>query len=85
MCEKCKNKKEEQGLYEWYGLEKVDEIPRKVEAEYLRFLYSLHKENKTLDIEEIKRFCEICRLEPKCLEKCKLILRKLKGFVRFVG
>lgn len=46
-CKSCNSSKSDKGVYEWYGLDRRNEIPRIVEGKYLKLLYSLHEQNQT--------------------------------------
>ncbi len=48
-CKKCNSSKGAKGIYEWYGLERKDELPRIVAGKYLKLLYDIHERNGTLD------------------------------------
>jgi len=41
-CRKCNSSKSSKGLYEWYGIERKDELPRVVAGKYLKLLYKIH-------------------------------------------
>ncbi|MEM5799355.1 MAG: HNH endonuclease [Candidatus Aenigmatarchaeota archaeon] len=63
VCKKCNSSKGEKRLYEWFGLENKDKIPRVAEGKYLKLLYKLHEKNNTLD----KRLlCDVCDMSEKC-------------------
>jgi hypothetical protein len=48
-CRKCNSSKGCKGLYEWYGIEHKDELPRIVAGKYLKMLYELHERNGSLE------------------------------------
>lgn len=48
-CTKCNSSKGSKGLYEWYGVNRKDELPRIVAGKYLKMLYEIHERNNTLD------------------------------------
>jgi len=62
-CKKCNSRRKDKGIYEWYQLERRNEVPRIVEGKYLKELYSLHEEKDTLNIDkkQLKKLCENCR------------------------
>jgi len=69
VCSKCNSSKGNKKLYEYFGLEDKDNIPRIAEGKYLKLLYKIHKNNKTLDydIEDIKNyFCPNCKQKEEC-------------------
>ncbi|MCP8320958.1 MAG: HNH endonuclease, partial [archaeon] len=69
-CKSCNASKGDKGIFEWYGLDRRNEIPRIVEGRYLKLLYTLHEKNNTLDkgTGAIAELCEICRLGRLCKE-----------------
>ena len=69
-CKSCNASKSNKGVYEWYGLERRNEIPRVVEGKYLKLLYKLHEKNGTLNkgVATTTQLCEICRLGHLCKE-----------------
>lgn len=52
-CRKCNSSKGKKGLYEWYSIDKKDELPRVVEGKYLKLLYEIHKNNGTLQASDL--------------------------------
>ena len=48
-CASCNSRKGSKRLYEWYGLESRNDLPRIAEGKYLKLLYSLHEAGSTLD------------------------------------
>ncbi len=69
-CKSCNSSKGDKGIYEWYGLERRNELPRIVEGKYLKLLYALHEKEGTLDInnKDLEKLCENCQLENLCEE-----------------
>lgn len=68
-CRNCNSSKGNKGLYEWYGYNKRNEIPRIAEGKYLKLLYKLHEEKGTLDmnLEDIKNsLCSKCNNKYLC-------------------
>jgi hypothetical protein len=61
-CQHCNSSKGDKGVYEWYELERRDELPRIVEGKYLKLLYGIHEELGTLDAgrKDIERLCAYC-------------------------
>lgn len=84
VCKTCNSSKGANRLYEWYGLDNNDNIPRIAEGKYLKLLYDLHENNGTLNISisELQKLCKVCDLEPKCPEKQKLTIYCLEGFLK---
>ena len=68
-CKECNLKKSKKRLYEFFTLEKKDEVPRIAEGKYLKLIYDLHESNKTLDIVEISTLCPECDLKKSCIEQ----------------
>lgn len=48
-CKKCASSKGGKDLIEWWGIERIDEMPRSVMEKYLKILYLCHECNGTLD------------------------------------
>lgn len=67
-CRRCNSSKGNRGVYEWYGIERRNELPRIVEGKYLKLLYTFHEKEGTLDVDAggLEKLCEICRLENLC-------------------
>ncbi len=70
VCKKCNSSKGNKRLYEWYGLENKDNIPRIAEGKYLKLLYDLHEREGTLNADKNELTTKLC---PKCnmQEICK--------------
>ncbi len=68
ICQDCNLKKSNKRLYEYSILDNKINIPRIVEGKYLKLLYDLHAQAKTLDVEEISILCPHCDLKNKCKE-----------------
>jgi hypothetical protein len=83
VCQKCNSSKGSKRLYEWYGLDHRNELPRIAEGKYLKELYEIHASMGTLDIakEDILQLCERCDLGEKCPEKQKLTVYCLEGLL----
>ena len=62
-CKTCNSSKGGKRLYEWYGEENRDEIPRIAEGKYLKLLYELHEKNGTLNIDKAELTTQLC---PRC-------------------
>jgi hypothetical protein len=67
-CRTCNSSKGNKGVYEWYGLERRNEIPRIVEGKYLKLLYTLHERLGTLDMgrTNLQDLCRICNQAKLC-------------------
>ncbi len=49
-CRSCNSKKGDRDVFEWYGPERVDEIPKLVMSKFLKLSYRLHEAQGTLDL-----------------------------------
>ena len=78
VCGSCNSAKGSKRLYEWYGLDKRNDLPRIAEGKYLKLLYSLHERRGTLDAIP-GDLCPACDLGPKCPTKEKLSVYCLEG------
>ena len=78
VCKKCNSSKGDNRLYEWFGLQNRNRIPRIAEGKYLKLLYELHRRLGTLPM-KIPELCPKCDLEPKCPVKEKLTVYCLEG------
>lgn len=68
VCKACNSSKRDKRLYEWKGLNSKDGHHRIAEGKYLKYLYSRHEKQGTLDVEDVKKLCSICDMQ-KCCEK----------------
>jgi hypothetical protein len=68
VCRSCNSSKGDKGVYEWFGLERRNELPRIVEGKYLKLLYISHERAGTLDIsrESLEKLCEVCEVGYLC-------------------
>lgn len=64
VCRACNSSKGAKGLYEWKGLGEKNNQNRIAEGKYLKYLYSLHERNGTLD-RTLQDLCP-CGLKQKC-------------------
>ena len=78
VCKGCNSSKGSRRLYEWYGLEERNDLPRVAEGKYLKLLYSLHGEGGTLDSTP-KSLCPRCDLGKRCPVPGKLSVYCLEG------
>jgi len=69
-CRNCNVSKGDKGVYEWYGLDRRNEIPRVVEGKYLKLLYGLHERHGTLNMGRttLSELCRTCSLGNVCPE-----------------
>ena len=78
VCSSCNSKKGSKRLYEWYGLESRNDLPRIAEGKYLKLLYSLHEQKGTLNAVTTD-LCPSCDLGAKCPVKRKLSVYCIEG------
>ena len=78
VCASCNSKKGSKRLYEWYGLEGRNTLPRIAEGKYLKLLHSLHEVKGTLDAVP-SDLCPSCDLHEKCPVEGKLSVYCLEG------
>lgn len=67
-CKECNLKKSKKRLYEYFTLKNRDSIPRIAEGKYLKLIYDLHKQNGTLDVEDITKLCPACDMKSNCIK-----------------
>lgn len=84
-CRSCNSSKGSRGVYEWYGLEGRDSLPRVVEGKYLKLLYRLHEEKGTLNVgrEDLEILCRECEISHLC-EESTLTVYCLESILRRV-
>jgi len=51
-CRKCNSSKGDRDIFEWYGQERLDEIPKLVSSKFLKLSYRLHETQGTLNMED---------------------------------
>jgi hypothetical protein len=51
-CKNCNSKKKDKDIFEWYGLERADDIPKLVLSKFLKIVYRLHETQGTLDLKD---------------------------------
>ncbi len=51
-CKTCNSSKGNRDVFEWYGLERVAEIPKLVLSKFLKLSYRLHETQGTLDLQD---------------------------------
>lgn len=78
VCASCNSEKGSRRLYEWYGLERRNALPRIAEGKYLKLLYSIHEGKGTLDAVPAD-LCPSCDLGAKCPLEGKLSVYCLEG------
>ena len=53
-CKKCNSSKGDKGVFEWYGLENKDKLPRIVAGKYLKLLMEVHAHKGTLEASDLR-------------------------------
>ena len=71
ICRKCNSSKGNRRLYEWYGLDSRNSIPRIAEGKYLKLLHELHSQKETLN-HTPRDLCAKCDMSNACPEKGEL-------------
>ncbi len=79
VCKSCNSKKGDKRLYEWFGLDQRDDVPRIAEGKYLKLLYALHEGRGTLDEVNVANLCPQCDLGRLCPENATLSVFCLEG------
>jgi hypothetical protein len=51
-CKKCNSSKRDRDIFEWYGQERVAEIPKLALSKFLKLAYDLHETQGTLDLKD---------------------------------
>jgi len=69
VCKSCNSSKGKKRLYEWRGLNAKDTHHRIAEGKYLKYLYSLHERNGTLDESDVAKLCPECNMQKNCEEE----------------
>ncbi|MCG3221041.1 MAG: HNH endonuclease, partial [Candidatus Heimdallarchaeota archaeon] len=48
LCKSCNSSRGNNRIYQWYGVDNLEDIPRNIEGKYLKLLYELHQVRGTL-------------------------------------
>lgn len=85
-CRSCNSSKGSRGVYEWYHLDRKDEVPRVAEGKYLKLLYQVHEAMGTLDAgrADLERLCVDCEVGYLC-EESALTVYCLESVMRSGG
>lgn len=51
-CKKCNSSKGNRDIFEWYGAERLDDIPRLALSKFLKLAYRIHEMQGTLDLKD---------------------------------
>jgi len=83
ICKSCNSSKCSKRLYEFYGIDSRDEIPRIAEGKYLKLLFDIHEQKCTLDIDKatLLELRKVCDLGSKCLSPNTLTVYCLEGLL----
>jgi hypothetical protein len=68
VCKHCNSSKGNKGVYEYFGYENRNKIPRIAEGKYLKLLYSKYEKRGILmvHVDDIEQLCNRCYLREKC-------------------
>jgi len=69
-CNSCNGSRGDQGVFQWLGLKRKDNLHRLVAGKYLKQLYDLHASLGTLETpkDSISDLCSNCRNGSTCVE-----------------
>ena len=70
-CRSCNSSKGSKGLYEWYGEDRKDDLPRIVAGKYLKLLYDIHERNGTLDMSSLNHDGKLDVLDLEVIAHCR--------------
>jgi len=51
-CRKCNSSKGDRDIFEWYGTERLDDIPKLALSKFLKLAYRIHEMQGTLDLKD---------------------------------
>jgi len=51
-CKSCNSSKGDRDAFEWYGPDRVDDVPKLVLSKFLKLAYQLHETQGTLDLKD---------------------------------
>jgi hypothetical protein len=51
-CKKCNSSKGDRDVFEWYGKDRAEEIPKLVLSKFLKLAYDIHETQGTLDLKD---------------------------------
>jgi hypothetical protein len=51
-CRTCNSRKSNKDVFEWYGAERMNDIPKLVLSKFLKLAYDLHEIQGTLDLKD---------------------------------
>jgi hypothetical protein len=51
-CRKCNSSKGDRDVFEWYGSERLDDIPKLALSKFLKLAYRVHEMQGTLDLQD---------------------------------
>lgn len=84
VCSACNTRKGDKRLYEYYGLDSRNELPRIAEGKYLKLLYQELESRDLLDMgrENITELCGQCDMGKKCPKAEDLTVYCLEGVIQ---
>jgi 5-methylcytosine-specific restriction endonuclease McrA len=80
-CPSCNSSKGDRRLYEFFDLERRNELPRIAEGKYLKLLHDQLEKRGLLDVDRkrLQELCDQCDLGYKCPKKADLTVYCLEG------
>jgi hypothetical protein len=51
-CKSCNASKSDRDVFEWYGVDRLDEVPELVQSKFLKLAYEMHETQGTLDVRD---------------------------------
>jgi len=69
VCKHCNSKKGKKRMYEYFGYKNKDDINYIAVSKYLKYLYTLHERNGTLDC-LVTDMCPNCDMQALCEKEC---------------
>ncbi len=51
-CRTCNSSKGDRDVFEWYGHERIDDIPKLVLSKFLKLAYDIHETQGTFDLKD---------------------------------
>ena len=51
-CKKCNSSKSDRDIFEWYGRDNINEIPKLALSKFLKLSYRIHETQGTLDLQD---------------------------------
>lgn len=51
-CKTCNSRKKDRDIFEWYGPDRLDDIPKLALSKFLKLVYRMHEMQGTLDLKD---------------------------------